>query len=253
MSYYGRKYSNTGFLRSINQEVGKRVKTAENYAGTRAQNEHFKRAAGAVWCVLNGFPNRSYFFTRNDINGQLQKFFREKYAIAASGSSGELVANRWHGAFVGFFEFLQKNTPLDKYFLGMECRYFSGMVIDEYVSKVKVLITTTFDGDRFDKEYPNYSDESIIAISFFGVTGSGKLVPQVKYGVSRTVGEFRTTDERIEEEFSFSPVLPHPDYTHPEGCMYTVVGFIPVIDGVQLRSEARFCIFDMEQSGSIDL
>lgn len=252
VSYYGRKYSNTGFLRSINQEVGERVKTAENYAGTREQNEYFKRAAGAAWCVLNGIPNRSYFFTRNDLNGQLQKFFRENYSKISFPVDDTPQKVRWRGLLPGFFMGLQKNNFSVFEVLGTKGGYDYTTYHDTNEYALAVQFELEFDRSRIDLYYPTIDEElSYIYCSVFGVSGEGKDVVQLQH-YETFISQYVFQDGlSIDLERRGNNLLPHASYTDSGGGLFLCCVLVPNIGGVNYISKASMFMCNIPMDSSI--
>lgn len=254
VSYYGRKYSNTGFLRSINQEVGERVKTAENYAGTREQNEYFKRAAGAAWCVLNGMKHREYYFTRNDLNGRLQKFLREEYAKYAFEGDSEIRKIRWRSSLLNLLMSLQKNRV--NYFLGIDVQggYNTGNNASTSENKIQIELKLVGDSYIFTSLYPDIDvQESRVEYSVFGVDSRGGNVQQIQnfeIGSLESLFDAGAALDYVKESSIF---VPHVSYETEDTGLFVLVGLVPNIGGVDYISRAAFTILEIPLNEDIVL
>lgn len=237
-SYYGRKYSPTGFLRSINQEVSERVKTAENYAGTRQQNSIFSLSAGASWCVLNGLVNRSYYFLRPDFNGLLLKFFHNSYIKYLNDKYSESIQTRWRIWLCGYILNLQKYDNIAVQDFPVNAIVTSVLNPQTKVLDIDCEIHFDLDDEYRRPLFAKYDDDSLFEISVFSVNQYGKSVAQIQRFFSVTLGEVlsKEFDQRIHA--SYSDTQPRNSLQQNGDGLFYVLSFIPSIGGVRYVSKA---------------
>lgn len=237
-SYYFRKRAKSGFLRSINQELSERVKTAENYAGTRIQNSDFKLAMACSWCITSGWDTLKKFYLYSDMSARLAAFFRQHYVPYIGSESTEAQQARYLPRLANFLNVSQKlySSALASIIWNTEVSYTPNVSAGTYT------LTVSFDYLRSSVNLQEFKDlfgaDAVVTLRALSLDFNGKQVPQFSFFRSLTFDALIDEGKGISENFTGSLLSPHIGWDSPLSSVLFVCEVVPVKNGLPFVSRA---------------
>lgn len=242
-SYYFRKRSKSGFLRSINQELSERVKTAENYAGTRIQNADFKFAMACSWCITSGWDTLKKFYLYSDMGARLAAFFRQYYVPYIGSESTDAQKALYLPRLENWFNVNQKNNNyvLDYFESSLSVSYVpnpQGQTFSFAVSMSPLLLNYA-PGDISKR----YASDSRVVLRVMSLDYNGKVLPQYVSEVVGTYGDLCDGNLSLLLSTGGSLLSPHLAWDSPLTSIVGVIELYPAEKGVEYISRAICKVF----------
>lgn len=230
-SYYFRKRAKSGFLRSINQELSERVKTADNYAGTRIQNEDFKQAMACSWCITSGWDTLKKFYLHSDMSARLAAFFRQYYVPYIGSESTEAQQARYLPRLANFLNVSQKNysSALASIEWKTSVVYLANPSAGTYTLSLSLSFVNSSTSVRdFEKLF---GADAVVTLRALSIDFNGKQVPQFSFCRALSFNEIFAKGEGLEKEITGSLLSPHIGWDSPLSSVLFVCEVVPVNNG----------------------
>lgn len=242
-SYYFRKRAKSGFLRSINQELSERVKTAENYAGTRIQNADFKLAMACSWCITSGWETLKKFYLYGDMSARLAAFFRQHYVPYIGTDFTVAQQERYLSMLASWFNTLQKNNAgvLSPVVLSPDLAYQTNPTAKTYSFSGEIRVL--FGSDVLNNLLALYGGKSVVEFRFFSVNYEGKVIPQLSYLKRTTLLGLQPNFLAFTIDESGSLLVPHLTWDGPLFGYIITIELTPVVNDVKYLSRSICRVF----------
>jgi len=237
-SYYFRKRSKTGYLRSINQELSERVKTADNYAGTRIQNGEFKQAMACSWCITSGWSTLKKFYLYGDMSARLAAFFRDYYVPYIGSSYTDIQKARYLARLANFL-----NTSQKRYVSALQSLRFTTHVSyspNQQTQRFGLNVIFEVEHSDFASQYFEklFGKGSVVVLRAITIDFNGKSLPQYRTELELTWEN--VIDEKLGIDYTFEGSLlePHIAWDSPLSSVLFVLEVVPVVNSFSRLSEA---------------